>query len=216
MLGNVNLADVLLSLVVMLFSLSIHESAHAWAADRLGDPTWRLLGRISLNPVVHIDPVGTLLFPMIAALTRIPLIGWAKPVPVNPLHLKHPSRDQMYIAAAGPASNVVAGVGFVLALRLMEAGFGTRILDDPVLTPLFQFARLGVFVNFALAVFNLIPIPPLDGSWILLGLLPYELAQAYDRLRPYGFILLLALLYTGIIDGLLSPVFGLISLLLHP
>ena len=203
-------------MAVMLFSLSIHESAHAWTADRLGDYTGRHLGRVSLNPVVHIDPVGTLLFPLIADLTNIPLIGWAKPVPVNPMHLKHPTRDQMYIAAAGPVVNVIAGIGFVIVLRAMGAAFAGGVYNDPVLTPLYQFAIVGVFINFALAAFNLIPIPPLDGSWILLGVLPYEMAQAYERLRPYGFILLMVLLYTRVLDTILSPVFTLISLLLRP
>jgi Zn-dependent protease len=216
LLEQVNFAELLISMVVMLFSLSIHESAHAWTADRLGDYTGRHLGRVSLNPIVHIDPVGTILFPLIAALTNIPLLGWAKPVPVNPMHLKHPSRDQMYIAAAGPVVNVIAGIGFVVAVRVMGAGFGGGLYDDPVLAPLYQFAIVGVFINFALAAFNLIPIPPLDGSWIALGLLPYEMAQAYERLRPYGFILLLALLYTGMLNKILAPVFTLISLLLRP
>ena len=214
-MGQIDFSQILISMVVMLFSLSIHESAHAWAADRLGDYTGRYMGRISLNPLVHIDPIGTVLFPLIAAVTSIPLIGWAKPVPVNSQHLKHPTRDHMYIAAAGPAINVVAGVGFAVTTRLLAAGFGSRVYTDPVLAPLFQLATIGILVNFALAAFNLIPIPPLDGSWILAGALPQGLAEAYDRIRPYGFLLLLALLYTGALNVILSPVFGLISFLMQ-
>lgn len=196
----------MISLVVLLFSLSIHESAHAWTADRLGDFTGRYLGRVSLNPLVHIDPIGTVLFPLIAALTQIPLIGWAKPVPVNASNLKDPKRDQVFIAAAGPAINLITAAAFFMVVRGLLLFYGDALQQShPVITPVFQFFLVGVFLNVFLAVFNLIPIPPLDGSWILYGFLPPELSDAYDRFRPYGFLVLLGLLYTGALGMLWSP-----------
>ena len=205
-MGHVDFGQILISLVVLLFSLSIHESAHAWAADRLGDSTGRYLGRVSLNPLVHIDLIGTVLFPLLQAITGIPLIGWAKPVPVNPNNLNDPKRDQIFIAAAGPASNVIAGAVFLVIVRVMIGAGGMQLFPHPVLTPLFELCRIGMLVNFFLAVFNLIPIPPLDGSWILYGFLPPNLSHVFDQFRPYGFLVLLALMYSGALSVILAPV----------
>lgn len=201
----------LLQIVILLFSLSIHESAHAWTAERFGDYTGRALGRVSLNPLAHIDPIGTVLFPVLAFLTRIPLIGWAKPVPINPLNLNNPRRDQIFISAAGPVSNILAGIGFLILLKLLVGLFGYEILvGTTMLTPLALLCLEGTFLNFLLAVFNLIPIPPLDGHWVLYGVLPAHMADAFDRIRPYGFILLLLLFYTGALGVILGPVYSLI------
>lgn len=214
-MGQIDFGEILISLVVLLFSLSIHESAHAWTADRFGDWTGRSLGRVSLNPAVHVDPIGTILFPLIAALTHIPLIGWAKPVPVNPRNLKDPKRDQIFIAAAGPVTNLAVAVAFFVVVKALSIFYGAALQGThPVLTPLFQFFLVGIFLNVFLAVFNLIPIPPLDGSWILYGLLPPELSGAYDRLRPYGFLMLLGLLYTGVLGMIWSPLVGFINSML--
>lgn len=184
---------------ILLASLSIHEAAHAWAADRLGDPTARLLGRLTLNPVAHIDPIGTLLLPAIAIFTRLPIIGWAKPVPVNLQHLRHPRRDFMYIAAAGPASNLVQAVMLAAVAWLMYPGG----LERSVVA---QLIGLGVQINVLLALFNLIPVPPLDGGNVIGGLLPERVADAYDRLvRPWGFLILYAFLLSGLFARLILP-----------
>ncbi len=184
---------------VLLVSLSIHEAAHAWAADRLGDPTARLLGRLTINPIAHIDPIGTLLLPGIAILTGLPIIGWAKPVPVNLNQLRHPRRDFMYIAAAGPASNmlqalVLAGAAWLMFPGGLEDSFAALLLLQ------------GIFLNVLLALFNLIPVPPLDGGNVIGGLLPERVADAYDRLiRPWGFLILYAILLSGLFSRLIVP-----------
>ena len=208
-MGGIDLTEVLIVLVVLIASLSVHEAAHAFAADRLGDPTARQLGRLSLNPAVHIDPIGTLLFPLIAYMTGVPLIGWAKPVPVNPRLLKHPKRDFALIAAAGPASNLVmAAIGAVaLSAARNAAGPGDIVggaLTGPLMALLFTFA----IVNVLLAVFNMIPVPPLDGGNVLLGLLPAAPARLIEQMRPYGILILYALMLTGALNTLLGPVVG--------
>ena len=168
---------------VLLFSLTIHESAHAWSAWRCGDSTAHRLGRFSLNPVRHVDPIGTLLLPLVAFATGAPIIGWAKPVPVNGRNLDRPRRDLLYIAAAGPASNLVlAGLASVLMRTVpvspIDVGIGFGL-------PVWRIASVAFELNLLLAVFNMVPIPPLDGGNVLAGLLPSGLARLYDRLvRP--------------------------------
>ena len=199
-----NLAQIYISFIVLLFSLTVHEMAHAWTADRLGDPTARLLGRVSLNPLVHADPVGTVLFPLIAMITGAPLIGWAKPVPVNVRQLRHHRRDYVLVAAAGPASNLAMAVtaGCLLAvLPISPQTLNAANVSAPLATFLSQAMRL----NVLLAVFNMIPIPPLDGGNVLAGLLPNHLAGIFNQIRPYGFILLYALILTGGFDALVVP-----------
>ena len=189
---------------ILIFSLTVHESAHAWAAWRLGDSTAQQLGRISLNPVVHVDPVGTLLLPLIAFTMGAPIIGWAKPVPVNQRRLEHPRRDFLYIAAAGPASNVLlAGVASVVMRTVpvspIEVGIGVGL-------PVWSIAATAFELNLLLAVFNMVPVPPLDGGNVLAGLLPSSLGDAFDRfVRPWGFLLLYALLLTGALSALITP-----------
>lgn len=193
----------------------MHEAAHAWAANRLGDPTARHLGRLSLNPAVHVDPIGTLLFPLIAMATNVPLIGWAKPVPVDPRHLKQPKRDFAMIAAAGPASNMVmAVIGAAIFAVLPDAAPGD-IAGRAVLRPLATLVLSFIQLNVLLAVFNMIPVPPLDGGNVLLGVLPHAGARVVEQLRPYGFLILYALMLTGILGTLLGPVaFAIIRVLL--
>ncbi|MEX2270248.1 MAG: site-2 protease family protein [Vicinamibacterales bacterium] len=184
---------------VLLLSLSIHEAAHAWAADRLGDPTARLLGRLTINPGAHIDPIGTLLLPGIAILTGLPIIGWAKPVPVNLHQLQHPRRDFMYIAAAGPASNLLQAAILAAAAWLMFPGGLVQGWAGLLLAQ-------AVFLNVLLALFNLLPVPPLDGGNVIGGLLPEHTAAAYDRLvRPWGFLILYAVLLTGLFSRIIIP-----------
>lgn len=206
---NIDFVQILIVLAVLISSLSVHEAAHAFAADRLGDSTARQLGRLSLNPVVHIDPIGTLLFPVIAFMTGVPLIGWAKPVPVNTRFLKHPKRDFAIIAAAGPASNVVMAVIGAVALSLARNAAGPGdIAAGAVTGPLVQLLFLFAIVNVLLAVFNMIPVPPLDGGNVLLGLLPAGPARAVEHLRPYGIFILYALMLTGALSAILGPVLG--------
>ena len=198
--------QVLIALVVLIASLSVHEAAHAWTADQLGDPTARNLGRLSLNPVVHVDPIGTLLFPLIALMTNVPLIGWAKPVPVDFRHLKHPKRDFAIIAAAGPTSNLVmavVGAGVLAVMPGLEPG---AIANREVMTTAVQMLDFFVLINVLLAVFNMIPVPPLDGGNVLLGVLPPPGARVIEALRPYGFLILYALMLTGVLGTLMGPV----------
>jgi Zn-dependent protease len=195
-LPYINFAHVFISFIVLLFSLTVHEMAHAWTADRLGDPTARLLGRVSFNPLVHADPIGTVLFPLIAMISNFPLIGWAKPVPVNVRQLRRPRRDFIIVAAAGPASNLLLALvaSSVLAvLPVTPVTLGEPNASAPIASMLAQAIRL----NMLLAVFNMIPIPPLDGGNVLGGLLPRPLARQFDLVRPYGFLLLYALMFTG-------------------
>jgi len=201
-----DIGQLLIILSVLLFSLTIHETAHAVTADWYGDPTARRLGRISLNPLVHMDPVGTVLLPLLGILAGGFVFGWAKPVPVNPANLKNHRRDFLVIAAAGPASNIVLAMGASALLGAIPGGLGaSEGLPGTLAT--FGFAMLQL--NLLLAVFNMLPIPPLDGGNVLAGLLPEALADGYDRLvRPYGFLILIVLMATGWLSRLIGPSFS--------
>ena len=200
---------------MLIASLSVHEAAHAWTANRLGDPTARYLGRLSLNPAVHIDPVGTLLFPLIAAFTNVPLIGWAKPVPVDLRHLKHPKRDFAIIAAAGPISNVLMALLGAAAFALLPDVAPGDIAARALASPMRQLIASFIILNVSLAVFNMVPVPPLDGGNVLMGVLPHAGGQVIERLRPYGFLILYALMLTGMLNFLLGPVvYGIVRFLL--
>ena len=190
---DINVAQVIIVFVILVFSLTIHELAHAWTADRLGDPTARLLGRVSLNPLVHADLIGTVVFPLMALVSGVPLIGWAKPVPVNIRLLRRQRRDYVLVAAAGPASNLVLAFAAATVMSLVARD----AVDGPILPVVLTSLLAGaVQINLLLAVFNMIPIPPLDGGNVLSGLLPRNLAAGFDRIRPYGFLILYALVLT--------------------
>lgn len=198
-----DVARIVIGFTVLLLSLSFHEAAHAWSADVLGDPTARHLGRVSLNPVVHIDPIGTLLFPLIAMFTNLPLIGWAKPVPVNPSNLHgHWKRKYMMIAAAGPASNIVLAVIGAIGLRLIGWDGGAT----PATEQMRVFLSMMVVLNVLLAVFNMLPIPPLDGGNVLMGLLRGRASELFNSIRPFGMIILYGLLISGILWQIVGPV----------
>jgi Zn-dependent protease len=205
-LEQLDITWLILSLVVLFFSLSVHESAHAWAADRLGDPTGRLLGRISLNPLVHVDLIGTVLFPLIGFLAGGVIFGWAKPVPVNVSNLKDSRKSHIYVSAAGPLSNVLIALVCLVALKGLNLSVGQAALSGSLLEPLVLLFQAGLVLNIILAVFNMIPVPPLDGSWILEGVLPAQLGRIFTLIRPYGFLLLILLFYSGIIGKIIRPV----------
>jgi Zn-dependent protease len=190
--------NLLLSLCIFFFAVIIHEYAHGWVAWKLGDSTARFMGRLTLNPIAHIDPVGTIFLPLFLIITHSPvLFGWAKPIPVDFFNLNNPKRDMIWVGLAGPAANII----FAIALSLL--------LKIPLLTA----SQLAVSVittaitaNLVLAVFNLLPIPPLDGSRIAMGLLPYNLGAEYAKMEPYGFIIIFALLWMGFINTIIWPI----------
>jgi Zn-dependent protease len=203
-LQYLDFAGIFISFIVLLFSLTVHEMAHAWTADRLGDPTARLLGRVLLNPIVHADPIGTVVFPLISMVSGAMLIGWAKPVPVNLRYLHHPRRDYMIVAAAGPVSNLILAVFAALLLAIVPISpqtMGESNVSVPVATLLTRMVNL----NVLLAVFNMLPIPPLDGGNVLAGLLRPDLALHFNKLRPYGFILLYALILSNGFNYIVIP-----------
>ncbi|HET98633.1 MAG TPA: site-2 protease family protein [Desulfurivibrio alkaliphilus] len=186
----------------LLFAITVHEVAHGWMARRLGDSTAHLLGRLTLNPAKHIDPVGTILIPGILLLLGGFIFGWAKPVPVDWRNLRDPRRDMMLVAAAGPLSNLVMAIGWGIVMKIgLVLVEGTPMLG----MPLVYMGGAGIFINLILMVLNLLPIPPLDGSKILSGLLPPQLAMQYNRLEGVGFFILLALLATGVLGSILGP-----------
>jgi Zn-dependent protease len=179
-------------------------------ALKLGDPTARNAGRLTLNPLVHIDPIGTIIFPLALVLFRSPVIfAWAKPVPVNPLNFRNPRRDMLWVGLAGPGSNILIAIIATVLLKVSAIFMGMG-------GPLGQLLMVIIFINLLLAVFNLIPIPPLDGSRVLTGLLPRELAYSYARLERFGILILFAFFYLGLIGRLILPVVEfLFNLLLH-
>lgn len=197
-----SLLNVLAIAIPAVFAITVHEVAHGWAANQLGDPTAARLGRLSLNPLRHVDPVGTVLVPLALKLLGSPfLFGWAKPVPVNWRNLRHFRRDVALVAAAGPAANLGMLIGW--SLLLGSAAADTSFVKDMCWT--------GVFFNATIMTLNLIPIPPLDGSRIVTAALPARLAVVYNRLEPFGLVLTALLLFSGILGGLLGPVLGLVG-----
>jgi Zn-dependent protease len=203
-LQYLDFAGIFISFIVLLFSLTVHEMAHAWTADRLGDPTARLLGRVSLNPIVHADLIGTVLFPLISLASGALLIGWAKPVPVNLRYLHHPRRDYMLVAAAGPLSNLILAVFAAILLAIVPISPQT-LGESNVSVPIAKLLTALVNLNVLLAIFNMLPIPPLDGGNVLAGLLPSNLADVFNKIRPYGFLLLYALILSNGFSYIVLP-----------
>jgi Zn-dependent protease len=184
--------SIFFQIVAFLFAISVHESAHAWTANRCGDPTATLLGRVTLNPIKHIDPIGTVLLPLIAAFTRLPLIGWAKPTPVDPRNFKNPVRDEILVSVAGPISNFIVAFIASIALAIIILASGTT--GGPVADPLREMFGALLVVNVVLAIFNLIPLPPLDGSHVLRQFLSERARAIYDNMGILSLILLMFVL----------------------
>lgn len=200
------LLEILAIAIPAVFAVTVHEVAHGWAANRLGDPTAARLGRLSLNPLRHIDPVGTVLIPLALKLLGSPfLFGWAKPVPVDWRNLRNFRRDVALVAAAGPAANLAMLAGWSLLLRSNAAGI--PFVEEMCMT--------GVAFNAVIMALNLIPIPPLDGSRIVTAVLPARLAVLYNRVEPFGLVLVALLLFSGILGGLLRPVLALVGRLVE-
>jgi Zn-dependent protease len=209
--------------VALIFAFSIHEAAHAWMASRCGDQTARMLGRVTLNPAKHLDPLGSVLLPLIAALTHLPLIGWAKPTPVVGRNLRNYKRDDILVTLAGPGVNVlvaltslllmvvvkhfVPGGGAAVGASVTLALFGGEDRPAGVLFPITLLLFCSMLVNLGLAVFNVIPIPPLDGSRVLRHFLPYHWQENYDRIGGYS-LLLLMLVGGRLMSVLFTPVLG--------
>jgi Zn-dependent protease len=195
----------------VLVAIIFHEVAHGWVANRLGDPTAARMGRLTLNPIAHIDPIGTILLPALLIIANAPfLFGYAKPVPVNFYNLNNPKRDMIWVALAGPVTNLLLALGCIVALRIglpiLRGGFhGASSSLMEFLVPIALMADYGVRINVVLAVFNAIPLPPLDGGRVAVGLLPEPYSSMLARVEPYGFLILVVLLMTRALDHIIGP-----------
>jgi Zn-dependent protease len=209
------LQTIALYAVPVVFAITLHEAAHGYVARLFGDQTAWMLGRVTLNPLKHVDPVGTVLVPLgLLLLSKLAggagfLFGWAKPVPVNFANLRNPRRHMLWVAAAGPATNLAMAIGWAILLRATADGRG---FDSDGLAVM---ASAGIMINVVLMVLNLLPIPPLDGGRIAASLLPPAIAASYARLEPFGFFVIIALLATGVLDDLMRPLIGAALLLLR-
>ncbi len=191
--------DIISIAIILFFAVVVHEYAHGWVAYKLGDPTAKLAGRLTLNPVMHVDPVGTIFLPGVLIALRLLgmntfLFGWAKPIPVNFTRLNNPRRDMMLVGLAGPAINVILAIVFSQLTRV------------PLSSEIHKFVEVAVFINLLLATFNMIPIPPLDGSRLVMGLLPRQLAVPYSQLERYGILIVILFVYMGIVDTVVIPI----------
>jgi len=187
--------NILVIILIFFPAIILHEYAHGWVAYKLGDPTAKLAGRLTLNPVRHVDPVGTILLPLVLILIRSPfLFGWAKPVPVNFYNLRQPKRDMFWVGIAGPAINIIL------------AGFLSIFLKFEIFPAWEELISLAILVNLVLATFNMIPIPPLDGSRLVMSLLPIKYARSYSMLEPYGILIVFFLLYFGVLHKVIWPI----------
>ena len=199
-----SISRLVVAFVPVLLGIILHEVAHGWVALRRGDPTAWMLGRLTLNPVPHIDPMGMGMFAFTALFTPF-VFGWAKPVPVNVRYFRNPRRDMLLVSAAGPLTNILLALSFAGALKILLFAPQDFLLGSSVGRYLLEMFQIGIIANFSLAWMNLIPLPPLDGGHIVEGLLPRSLANAYGRIERYGFLVLAVLLASGMLSSILTP-----------
>ena len=187
-----DLQRMFLTIPGLLLAITVHEYAHGFIAYRFGDPTAKTMGRLTFNPIAHLDPIG-------AIMLLLAGFGWAKPVPVNFFNLRNPKRDMVFVALAGPLTNIITAFLCTIVLKIMF------LLQYELLAPIYGMLLFAIIINIALAIFNIIPVPPLDGSKILLGLLPYPYSEKFARIEPFGFIILIVLIFSGMIGYILWP-----------
>ena len=210
------MADLITKIIILappiLLALTLHEYAHGYVAYRFGDPTAKSIGRLTFNPLKHLDPIGTIAFFLIN-------IGWARPVPVNGSYFKNPRKDMIWVALAGPVTNLFLAVFSAIAAKMIlqiAQSLPDSLVTEAILVPLFAMAQASVWINLVLCIFNFLPIPPLDGSRILMGILPENLTKAYASFERYGFIIILILAFTGILSKMIFPIINFAGNILSP
>ncbi|QVL46531.1 MAG: site-2 protease family protein [Methylophilaceae bacterium] len=193
---------ITVSAIPIIFAITVHEAAHGYVAKYFGDLTAEKMGRITLNPIKHIDMIGTIILPALTLMLGGILFGWAKPVPVNFANLNNPKKDMLWVAAAGPASNFIMAIVWVLVLKYANSA------PESAAFFLLEMSKVGIMINLVLMVLNLLPLPPLDGGRIAVSLLPMNIAVKFSQLERYGFVILIVLLFTGILGKIISPIIG--------
>lgn len=203
---DLDLANLLTNIIIwappVLLAVTLHEVGHGYMAYRHGDPTAKQLGRLTLNPIKHVDLVGTVIVPIAMMILTPFVFGWAKPVPINPARLQNPRRDMVYVAIAGPGANIIMAICWALVFKIASPAFGEPTASQAVLA---QMAQVGIMINFLLAAFNILPIPPLDGSRVVMTFLSPQLARPYARLEQYGMLIIVVLMMSGILWKVLTP-----------
>ncbi len=217
-MDSIIIGKLIVYMVVLVFAISAHECAHAWMSNKFGDDTARLLGRITLNPVAHTDPIGTLLIPIVgfilgatgSGLARIPLIGWGKPTPVNPLRWRRKDLANVMVSAAGIMANTLIAIVAIIIIKVLLMTGAGRAIPETLREPVGLFLEYLLTMNVSLAIFNLLPFPPLDGSKILQTFLPASMQPVLNVLEQYGFLLLMVLMYYGIFGYIITPILNFI------
>lgn len=189
-------------IIPVLFAITLHEVAHGWVANKLGDGTAKMLGRLTVNPLKHIDPIGTVALPLGLYVFTGFIFGWAKPVPVNTNNLQSPRKDMAIVAIAGPVSNIIMALFWVIVMKFAN----TLVADPNIAKFVMDMAYIGILINLILFIFNLFPIPPLDGSKVLAGFVPRTFSNLMDKIEPYGFFILIGLVYFGILGAIITPI----------